>query len=88
MADSFAKMWVEVAKIMKDEPNVLGYEIINEPSGANIYYYPYNFLWPGVSNNKYLLPFYKRVHKALRAVDKEKLFFFEPSVVDVFGGGF
>lgn len=88
LADSFAKMWVEVVKLMKDEPNVIGYEIINEPSGANIYYYPYNFLWPGVSNNKYLLPFYKRVHKALRAVDKEKLFFFEPSVVDVFGGGF
>lgn len=88
IAGHFANMWIEVAKVMHDLPNVLGYEIVNEPSGANLYDYPYNFLWPGVSNNKFLLPFYKRVNKAIRSIDKQKLLFFEPSVVDVFAGGF
>jgi endoglycosylceramidase len=30
LADQFAKMWIEVAKVMSDLPNVIGYEIINE----------------------------------------------------------
>lgn len=67
---------------------MIGYEVVNEPAGANIYDNALNFLWPGVSNNKFLLPFYRRINKAIRAIDKEKLLFFEPSVVDVFGGGF
>lgn len=88
LADDFAKMWVEVAKEVKDVENLIGYEVVNEPAGANAYDNPLNFLWPGVSNNKFLFPFYRKIHKAIRAIDDNKLFFFEPSVVDVFGGGF
>jgi endoglycosylceramidase len=88
LADQFGKMWIEVAKVTSDLPNLIGYEIINEPSGANVYDYPYNFLWPGVSNNKFLLPFYKKMNKAIRSIDKDRLLFFEPSIFDVFAGGF
>ena len=70
---------------MRYEPNLVGYEVLNEPFGANAYKNPAHFL---VANNKYLLPFYKKVYAKLREVDKENLFFFEPSIIDVFGLGF
>ncbi len=31
IADSFAEMWKLVATYFKDEPNVIGYELLNEP---------------------------------------------------------
>jgi len=39
-----------------------------------------------MNNNKFLLPFYKKISKALRKIDKTKLFYFEPSVADILGG--
>lgn len=48
---------------MKDEPNVIGYELLNEPFGSNPYY---NFLDLLNCNDKYLLPFYRRVAKEIR----------------------
>lgn len=41
---------------------------------------------PGVGNNKYLLPFYKKISREIRKIDQTKLFIFEPSMVDEFGG--
>jgi endoglycosylceramidase len=35
VADMFGLFWQHVALIFKDEPNVLGYEILNEPLSAN-----------------------------------------------------
>lgn len=70
---------------MRYEPNLVGYEIINEPNGANAYRSVYNFLGP---NNKFLLPFYKKVYTKIREADKNNLVFFEPSIFDVFGTGF
>lgn len=67
---------------------MIGYEIINEPIGANFYKSPADTLWPGVSNNKYLLPAYDKIYKAIRKVDSSNLVFFEPSVIDALGGGF
>lgn len=43
-------------------------------------------LGPNVNNNKLLLPLYRKLSKAIRQVDQEKLIFFEPSVADYFGG--
>ena len=78
-------MWAEVARFMRYEPNLVGYEIINEPAGANIYRSVSSFLSP---NNKYLLPFYKKVYAKIREADKKNLIFFEPSIFDIFGMGF
>jgi endoglycosylceramidase len=78
----FANMWQTVASYMQDEPNLLGYELLNEPIGANAYKNIANVLQPGVSNMKFLLPAYKILYKAIRAVDSKTIIFFEPSVLD------
>jgi hypothetical protein len=39
-----------------------------------------------MNNNKFLLPFYKKVAKAIRKIDSKKLLFFEPSPADQIGG--
>lgn len=39
-----------------------------------------------MNNNKFLLPLYKKVSKAIRKIDQTKLLFFEPSVSDILGG--
>jgi len=75
-------MWEIVASYMSDEPNIIGYEILNEPIGANAYKNAADVLQPGVSNNKFLLGAYKKIYKAIREVDQKTLIFFEPSILD------
>lgn len=58
---------------MRYEPNLVGYEVMNEPFGGNLYKNPARFL---AANNKFLLPFYKKVYAKIREVDKNNLFFF------------
>ena len=86
MLDKFISMWEKVAMFFLPEDNVIGYDIINEPSGASIYKGVYEYLGPGMDNNKFLLPFYKKVSKAIRKIDQTKFLFFEPAVADILGG--
>ena len=76
MADKFIRMWLLVVGFFKGEDNVLGYDLINQPSGGNFRRNPYDFFGPGVNNNKFLLPFYKRLATAIRQVDPTALLFF------------
>ncbi len=76
LLDHFCKMWEIVATYMSNEPNVIGYDILNEPIGANAYKNAADVLQPGVSNNKFLLAAYKRIYKTIRAVDAKGLVFF------------
>lgn len=82
LLDHFSKMWQIVASYMSNEPNMIGYEILNEPIGANAYKNVADVLQPGVSNNKYMLSAYKQIYKAIRSVDPNTIVFFEPSVLD------
>lgn len=86
MADKFIRMWMNVIGYFKSESNVIGYDLINEPSGANLWKNPYTLLGPGFNNNRFLLPFYKKLAAEIRKIDQEKLILFEPSVADYFGG--
>lgn len=86
MLDKFISMWEKVAMFFLPEDNVIGYDIINEPSGASIYRGAYEYFGPGMDNNKFLLPFYKKVSRALRKIDQTKFLFFEPAVADILGG--
>lgn len=88
LLDHLAKVWETVSAYLANEPNLLGYEFINEPAGANLYSNPADFLLPGEANNKYLLPAYRKLYTAIRKNDQNKLIFFEPSIFDVFAGGF
>lgn len=56
-------MWQEVIRFMRYEPNIVGYEIINEPIGANLYKNPVHAAAP---NMKFLLPFYKKIYQKMR----------------------
>lgn len=88
LLDHFSKMWEIVATYMSNEPNLIGYEILNEPIGANAYKNVADVIQPGVSNNKYMLKAYKQMYRAIRAVDQKSLIFFEPSILDFLGEGF
>jgi len=81
-------MWEIVATYMSNEPNLIGYEILNEPIGANAYKNVADVIQPGVSNNKYMLKAYKQMYRAIRAVDQKSLIFFEPSILDFLSEGF
>ena len=67
---------------------MLGYELINEPLGVSIWNNPVDFLWPGANNDKYLLPFYRKLNSKIREMDDESLVFYEPIVSDFINGGF
>lgn len=66
MSDKFIRMWLSVVGFFKGQENVIGYDLINEPSGGNAWKNPYDFIGPSVNNNKFLLPFYKKLAKAIR----------------------
>ena len=74
IAESFTNFWKTVADYFKDEPNVLGYEIINEPSAISESL--------DDVDKTYLQPLYQRVHQKIREVDNNTIIFFEPMVFD------
>jgi endoglycosylceramidase len=85
--DAFAGYWVAVAKRFSTFQNVLGYELINEPWAGDVYQSPKNLL-PRVVEKNYLQPMYEYIHKAIRAVDDEKIIFFEGLTIDYWQNGF
>jgi len=79
LQNHYAQMWQHVANYFKDDPAVVGYELMNEP-------------WPGSSwlstifGNSYfeaqqLTPFYNQVDAAIRSVDPSTPVYFEPSTL-------
>lgn len=66
LLDHFSRMWQIVAAYMYNQPNIIGYEILNEPIGANAYKNAADVLQPGVSNNKLLISAYKKIYSAIR----------------------
>jgi endoglycosylceramidase len=85
LQDHHAHAWAHVAGRFKSDPNVLGYELINEP-------------WPGVAYPTCLVPvvgcpmsdtvlteLYKRDIAAIRSVDPSTLVWYEPYLLFNFG---
>lgn len=79
LQNHYALVWKLVAEIFKDNPFVAGYEIMNEPFGGSK-----NMLLTEFET-EYLLPFYKKVIRKIREVDKNHIIFIEPSILK--GGG-
>ena len=88
LTDKSAVFWKNVAKFFKDEPNLIGYELLNEPWGVSQYDRPLEWARMGHVNNKYLIPFYDIMNKQIRSVDNNTLVFFEPVVYDFLNFGF
>ncbi|MDQ2676353.1 MAG: cellulase family glycosylhydrolase [Actinomycetota bacterium] len=85
LQDSFAAMWAEIARRFEDRPNLVGYNLLNEP-------------WPGTPYSScispagcpaldasLLQPFTERVIAAIREVDQESLVWYAPFLVFDFG---
>lgn len=60
------EIWTKIANHYKNEPTVIGYDLLNEPIA---HYFDTKKL------NPYLEPFYKRATAAIRKVDKNHLIF-------------
>jgi len=71
--DLFVKIWMDIVDRYKDEPIILGYDLMNEPI-AHYYENELDVL------NKELLNIYKRTVKEIRAIDQEHLIFLNGSV--------
>lgn len=74
--DAMEEFWRTVASYYKDQKNVLGYELINEPWAGNEFANPL-YLLPGYAGKHNLEPAYKKLSKAIREVDSDTLVFFE-----------
>ena len=75
LQDRFADFWNVTSFFFKNNPYVLGYDIINEPQTANAYSEPWLYL-PGMFDRAVLQPLYQRMNSVIRANDKKKIVFF------------
>ncbi len=76
--DETAEIWKEIAKHYKNDPIILGYDLINEPL-------PHYFTGEIKDYNARLLTFYERLVKDIRSIDKKHIIFLSGSV---WGGDF
>ncbi|KAL2634602.1 hypothetical protein R1flu_006081 [Riccia fluitans] len=84
--DLLARHWTVVAEAFKDEPGIMGYELMNEPWPGDIFRNPL-LLLPGVADFKNLAGLFDKLQAAIRSVDGGKLLFFETITFDNFRCG-
>ncbi|ORW26209.1 endoglycoceramidase, partial [Mycolicibacter nonchromogenicus] len=80
LQNHYALMWQAVADYFKGDPNVAGYEIMNEPwSGTQTLG---SLLGNPYFDAQQLTPFYNQIDAAIRSVDPNKTVFFGPSTLE------
>ncbi|XP_028512852.1 endoglycoceramidase isoform X2 [Exaiptasia diaphana] len=87
LRDRWAAFWAKGAETFKDYPNVIGYELINEPWAGDIYADPL-LMVPKIADRLNLAPAYEVLSRAIRAIDDRHCIFFEPVTWDDYGVGF
>jgi endoglycosylceramidase len=85
--DAFALYWKKLAVTFKSSPNVLGYDLMNEPWCGDIFLDP-SLVIPGKADKKNLEPMYNKVAAAIREVDTSHMVFFDSVTWDDFSVGF
>mmetsp|Transcript_63829 Transcript_63829/g.118646 ORF Transcript_63829/g.118646 Transcript_63829/m.118646 type:complete len:519 (-) Transcript_63829:84-1640(-) len=76
--DAFAVFWQRVARRFKNNPHILGYELINEPWIGDFFANP-KLAIPSHADVVNMQPFYDKLHAAIREVDNETIVLFEPA---------
>ena len=69
LQDHYVKAWIKVVKRFKDNPRVLGYDLMNEPHNADL---------SSAFEKRDLHGLYKRLIEGIREHDNDKWIFFEP----------
>ncbi len=91
--DRFGDFWKMIASKVMKYPNVIGYELINEPWLGDVplsleEFVPSNpnsNLWyPDEADRKNMAKMYVKLHQYIRTVDNDSIIFFEPAT----GGNF
>ena len=75
--EEFANVWRQIAGRFKGMPEILGYELLNEPWTGD-FFEDLSILLPGNAGHELLEPFFNSAHEAVREVDTETLLFWEP----------
>ncbi|CAK9048885.1 Endoglycoceramidase (EGCase) (Glycosphingolipid-specific enzyme) (GSL-specific enzyme) [Durusdinium trenchii] len=101
LQDGFLRFWTAISNEFKDDPNLLGYELLNEPSGTCLKAHDAfacrlsGHAMPVEFNNKveayYLTPLYQAAARAIRETGAKQVIFYEGTVwpkvgADVFPG--
>jgi len=73
----FANFWRQMALRFRDDPAILGYELMNEPWTGDLYK-DASLILPGNAGFKLLEPFFNAASDAIREVDDETIIFWEP----------
>lgn len=81
--DSFGMFWQKVADRFKNNDNVVGYELINEPFAGNVLTNPLRLI-PGYADSHNLMNMYDNLNKNIRSVDNQHIVFFESVTWDDF----
>jgi len=85
--DQFVSYWQQVALAFRNNPYVLGYELINEPWAGDYLSRP-ELLLPKHADQQNLFPMYQNLNHAIREIDNEHIIFFESAVSDITPCGF
>jgi endoglycosylceramidase len=79
LQEHYALAWQKVAERFKNNPYVIGYDLMNEPWGGDIV----KVFLTGEFERKQLYDFYNRLIPKIRAIDQNKYLFFEPAPAPV-----
>eukprot|EP00971_Amphidinium_carterae_P312739 6215626-Amphidinium_carterae.1 len=66
------------ARRFKNNPYILGYELINEPWIGDVFANP-ALVVPSHSDSVNMQPFYEKLHAAIRQEDNDTIVLFEPA---------
>lgn len=79
LQDHYILAWKYVMERFKNNPYVIGYDLMNEPWGGDLV----KVFITGEFEKQQLTAFYNKLIPALRAVESNKYFFFEPTPAPV-----
>jgi endoglycosylceramidase len=79
LQEHYTAMWQHVAERFRDNPYVIGYDLMNEPWGGDLV----KTVITGDFERYQLAAFYERIIPAIRAVDPDKYIMFEPAPAPV-----